>query len=149
MKEGLFPLWNPYASSGMPFFADIQAAVLYPPNLFLTIFADDTWMNPLVLEYQVVLHILFGGIFMYWLCRELELMRPASILAAIVFMFSAFFTTHIFHINLIHTGVWFPLIILLARRALARRSPIYAALCSLVLANAVLAEFPQLMLYVY
>ena len=38
LKSGSFPLWNPHIFSGMPFFADIQTAVLYPFNLILSLF---------------------------------------------------------------------------------------------------------------
>src|SRR6185436_12697612 len=36
-SQGEVPLWNPYNNGGMPFLADTQAAVFYPPRL-LTIF---------------------------------------------------------------------------------------------------------------
>jgi hypothetical protein len=149
LRHGVFPFWNPYVFSGMPFFADVQAAVLYPLNLLLTPFASADWLSPLIVEYQIIGHILLAGIFMYWLCRDLELGPAAALFGAIAFMFSGTLTAHIFHTNLIQTAAWFPLVVFLFRRMLLRRSLVYLALCSLTLATAFLAGYPQLMLYTY
>jgi hypothetical protein len=149
LHQGVFPFWNPYVFSGMPFFADVQAAVLYPLNLLLTPFAGADWLSPLLVEYQIVLHIVFGGIFMFWLCRDFRCSRSASLIGAVTFMFCGFCTTHIFHTNLVLTAVWFPLIVMLFRRMLERQSLIYLGLCALALASAFLAGYPQLMLHFY
>ena len=149
LKQGIFPFWNPYVFSGMPFFADVQAAVLYPLNLLLTPFASADWLSPLLVEYQIIGHILLAGIFMYWLCRDLELGRAAALFGGLTFMFSGTLTAHVFHTNLILTAAWFPLIVFLFRRMLLRQSLVYLALCSLTLASAFLAGYPQLMLYTY
>jgi hypothetical protein len=149
LKQGVFPFWNPYVFSGMPFFADVQAAMLYPLNLLLTLFASPDWLSPFLVECQIIVHILLAGIFMFMLCRDLKRLRSASIVAAITFMFCAFINTHIFHVNLVHTAVWFPLIVMLFRRTIETRKAVYAALCALALANAFLAGYPQLMLHMY
>ena len=149
LKQGVFPFWNPYVFSGMPFFADVQAAVLYPLNLLLTPFASADWLSPLLVEYQIIGHILLAGIFMYWLCRDLGIGAAASVLGSFVFMFSGTMTAHIFHSNLIQTAAWFPLIIFLFRRMMERRSLLYLGLAGLALATAFLAGYPQLMLYTY
>jgi hypothetical protein len=133
----------------MPFFADVQAAVLYPLNLILTPFADKEWLSPLLVEYQIILHIAIGGLGMFLLCRELGCRSVSAVFAGITFMFCGFLTTHIFHDNLIHTAVWFPLIILLVKKAFDRGSLISAALAAVVLALTFLAGYPQLMLHGY
>jgi hypothetical protein len=149
LKQGIFPFWNPYVFSGMPFFADIQAAVLYPFNLILTIFASDKWLSPVLVEFQIIVHIAMGGYFMYLLSRGFELRRLAALSSGIIFMFSAFLTTHIFHTNLIHSVVWFPLIILFVKKMLDRRSFWYAAIAALIFALSFLAGYPQHMIYLY
>ena len=35
LASGFIPLWNPYNFSGTPFFASMQPALFYPPDLFL------------------------------------------------------------------------------------------------------------------
>ena len=149
LKQGVLPFWTPYVFSGMPFFADVQAAVLYPLNLVLTLFASREWLSPIIVEYQVIFHIFLAGLFMYLLGREFKCNRTGSLLSAITFMFCGFFTAHIFHVNLIHTAAWFPLIILLLTRALQRPSLPYAALTAVVLCVAFLSGYPQLMLHSY
>lgn len=149
LKQGIFPFWNPYVFSGMPFFADIQAAVLYPLNLILTIFASDKWLSPVLVEFQIIIHIALGGYFMYLLSRGFELRRLAALSSGVIFMFSAFLTTHIFHTNLIHSVVWFPLIILLVKKMLDKKSLWYASIAALVFALSFLAGYPQHMIYLY
>ena len=149
LKQGVFPFWTPYVFSGMPFFADVQAAVLYPLNLLLTFLASNDWLSPIAVEYQVIFHVFLAGIFMYLLAREFTCNKPGSVLSAITFMFCGFFTAHVFHVNLIHTAAWFPLIILFFTRALKKRSLIYAALTALVLCIVFFCGYPQLMLHIY
>jgi hypothetical protein len=149
LKQGVFPFWNPYVFSGMPFFADVQAALLYPLNLILTPFASADWLSPLLVEYQIILHIAFAGIFMYLLCRDLGCSRSAGVIGAMTFMFCGFLTAHIFHTNLVQTAAWFPLIVFLCRRMIERTSLLYLSLCALTLAAAFLAGYPQTMLHMY
>ena len=70
LKQGVLPFWNPYVFSGMPFFADVQAAVLYPLNLILTVFASHEWLDPIIVEYQVIFHVVLAGAFMFLLARS-------------------------------------------------------------------------------
>ncbi len=149
LKQGVFPFWNPYVFSGMPFFADVQAAVLYPLNLVLTPFASREWLSPLLVEYQIVVHIAMAGCFMYLLSREFGASRYGSLLSGITFMFCGFFTTHIFHENLIHAAAWFPLAIFLFKRAMDRTSLLYASLTALVLCTIFLCGYPQLLVHMY
>ncbi len=149
LKQGILPFWNPYVFSGLPFFADVQAAVLYPLNLILTPFASKDWLSPLLVEFQIVLHIAMAGWFMYLLARDLGASRSGSLLSGITFMFCGFFTTHIFHENLIHAAAWFPLAIFLFRRTMDRASLLYASLTALVLCTIFLCGYPQLMVHMY
>ncbi len=70
LKQGVIPFWNPYVFSGMPFFADVQAAVLYPLNLALTLFASHDWLNPVLVEYDFLdfFHLIF--------CRIKQILQP-------------------------------------------------------------------------
>ena len=149
LRQGIFPFWNPYVFSGLPFFADVQAAVLYPLNLLLTPFASADWLSPLLVEYQIILHFVLAGIFMFWLCRDWGCGRSGAVAGALAFMFCGTLTSHIFHTNLIQTAAWFPLIVMLFHRMMERRSLVYLSLCSLTLATAFLAGYPQFMLFMY
>ena len=149
LKHGVLPFWNPYVFSGMPFFADVQAAVLYPLNLVLTFFASNEWLDPVVVEYQVVFHIFLAGIFMFLLARRWGCNRTGSMLSSITFMFGGFFTSHIFHVNLVQTAAWFPLIVLLFDSAMKKTSMLYATGTAIALCAAFLSGYPQLMLHMY
>src|SRR5450759_501137 len=37
LKQGVFPLWNPYSFSGNPHFANLQSGALYPINILFFI----------------------------------------------------------------------------------------------------------------
>ena len=150
LKEGIFPFWNPYVFAGMPFFADIQAAVLYPFNLLLTPFVSTSneWLSPLLVQVLVVAHIFIAGFGMYLLAREYALQPGPGIFAALTFMFCAFFTTHIFHTNLIHTAAWLPYIYLLFRRMVQLMLLKYCAIGAILLALAFFAGHPQIILYI-
>jgi hypothetical protein len=149
LKQGVIPFWNPYVFSGMPFLADVQAAVLYPLNLALTLFATQDWLSPMLVEYQIILHIAMAGCFMYLLAREFGTSRSGALLSGITFMFCGFFTTHIFHANLVQAAAWFPLAIFLFKRAVDRTSILYMALTALCLSVIFFCGYPQLMVHIY
>lgn|GEM_PF-315644 len=149
LKKGVFPFWNPYVFSGMPFFADIQTAILYPLNLAIVPFASRGWLPPLVFEYQIAAHFLLAGVLMYALGREFGLCRSASLSASIVFVFGAFMPLHIFHVNLVHSAAWFPLIILCTKRMLERASPAYCCAAALTISLVCFAGYPQLLMHMY
>jgi hypothetical protein len=149
LRQGVIPFWNPYVFSGMPFFADVQAAVLYPLNLVLTLFSGKEWLSPVLVEYQIILHIALAGGFMYLLARDFGASRSGGMFAGITFMLGGFFTTHIFHSNLIYAAAWFPLAVYLFRRTIDRMSLFFMALTALVLSVIFFCGYPQLLVYMY
>jgi hypothetical protein len=149
LKQGVIPFWNPYVFSGMPFFADVQAAVLYPLNLALTLFATKDWLSPTLVEYQIILHIFMAGCFMYLLARDLGASKAGAVMSGVTFMFCGFFTTHIFHANLVQAAAWFPLAIFLFKRAIDRVSLLYMSLTALCLSVIFFCGYPQLMVHMY
>jgi hypothetical protein len=149
LKALTFPFWNPYSFSGMPFFADLQTAVLYPFNLLLALLSSKNGTNAVIFEYQIIFHIFLAGVFTYLLARNFQRSVFASIAAAITFMFSGFATTHIFHISIIHSLPWLPLSLLLLHKTLKQSSLLYAALCGLSLSFLSLAGHPQMILYTH
>ncbi|MFP4163381.1 MAG: YfhO family protein [Chitinispirillaceae bacterium] len=149
LKQGIFPFWNPYVFSGMPFFADIQTAILYPFNLLMALFSGSQWLSPALFQIQIVAHIFFAGACMFLLGRELKLGTAGALLSSVTLMFSAYLTTHIFHSNVIHAVAWFPLVVLLFRRMIIRSSLLYMTLSAGVLAMCMFAGHPQTMVHMY
>ncbi len=107
LKQSGIPTWNPYSFSGTPLLANFQSGVFYPINIILFI---------LPLNYSwtvfIILQPLLGGIFLFLYLRNLKLDSYSSLLGSIIFSFSGFFTTWLEWGNILHTGLWLPLILL-------------------------------------
>src|SRR5665213_651639 len=56
LVKGHLALWNPYLFCGMPFFGNLQAALLYPLNWIFMFFS-----LPIAINFFIVLHTLFVG----------------------------------------------------------------------------------------
>ncbi|MCL4418709.1 YfhO family protein [Patescibacteria group bacterium] len=105
-KNGQIPLWNPYSFSGTPHLANYQSAVLSPFNiLFFVLPFVDAW------SILVLLQPLLAGIFMFMLARSLKRGNPASLIAAISFMFCGFITTWMGYATLGYAILFLPLAI--------------------------------------
>jgi hypothetical protein len=123
LKAGNLPLWNPHLYGGVPFLADMQTGLFYPPNLLLFLLAPD--LSYKAMEWLSVFHIFLAGLFAYLCLRYLEpgrpLRVPAALLGAIAYMFSDLFIVHFGNLNLIAVAAWLPLIFLLFWRSLRGR----------------------------
>ncbi len=72
LRGGHIPLWNPYLFSGVPFLANIQAAVLYPLHWPLS------WLEPeRALVWSALLHAWLAAGFTYVLATRSLRVRPA------------------------------------------------------------------------
>ncbi|MBN2288536.1 MAG: YfhO family protein, partial [Candidatus Glassbacteria bacterium] len=148
LARGSFPFWNPYVFGGIPFFADIQTAVLYPFNLLLTVFADSESLSPYLVELTVVLHYFLAAMFTYRFLKLHRLETEAALLGAVTFAFSGFMATHAIHTNFISVFVWLPLILELFERMLSTGKLRYTLLCAGVLALSTMGGYPQYSLYI-
>lgn len=143
MRAGHIPLWNPHQFSGTPFLANGQSACLYPPNLIFIVVDPITGFT-----IFAALHLFLAQVFMYWMMRELSAKELGGIVAAIVFAFSAFMVLWLELPTFVSVAVWLPLAIMLANRAVERRSVFYGMLCGLALAMTFLAGHFQIAFYV-
>lgn len=104
LRRGELPLWNPNVFFGVPFLANIQMGVLYPPNLIFV--ALDF---PRAVALSQWFHLVIGGIGTYLLCRwAWQLGALASLTGALVFAGSGFFGAHMGHLNQVHAASWLP-----------------------------------------
>ncbi|MBI4300361.1 MAG: YfhO family protein, partial [Chloroflexi bacterium] len=139
LRSGHIPLWNPYLFFGVPFFANIQTAVLYPINVLTSYMGA-----PQAAGLSIVLHIFLAGAGMYAFTRlSVGLGRAGSFLAALAFMFSGFLTAQVGHLNQITVSVWLPLLLLCFEQAYRRRSLRLALAMALVVTLQALAGGPQ------
>lgn len=115
-SDGEAPLWNPYNNGGLPFIADVQAAVFYPPrllNIALTnaFNADWTYNN---LQLEAAFHVLLYTLLMYALVRRLTLAQRgtvfASLIAAISIGYGGWLTSYPpLQLAILEAATWLPL----------------------------------------
>ena len=115
MSQGQIPLWNPYNNSGLPFIADTQAAVYYPPRwltMGLSSLADEWNYNALQLE--MTFHVLLYTLLMYGFMRRLTLTHQqthlASLIAAVIIGYGGYTTGYPpLQLAVLEAAIWFPL----------------------------------------
>lgn len=104
LLAGRLPLWNPHIFMGVPFLANSQVGLLYPPNwLFL-------WASPpKQVAYSIGLHIFIAGVGAFLFARKsLKLPPRAALVGGIVFAFSGFLGGQVEHINQLQVSAWLP-----------------------------------------
>ena len=143
LRHRVFPFWNPYIFGGIPFFADVQSAVLYPFNLILTFFVHNNILSYKVVEFQDIFHLFLAGIFMYMLLRYLKVSRISASISGFAYMLNGRFVVNLMHINTINTIIWLPLMVYLLMRAIEERKIKYAIYGGITLGIATLAGYPQ------
>ncbi len=115
MSQGEIPLWNPYNNGGLPFIADTQAAVFYPPRwitMGLSSLAGEWSYNALQLE--MTFHVLLYTLLMYLFMRRLTLGHKqshfASFIASIIIGYGGYTTSYPpLQLAVLEAAVWFPL----------------------------------------
>lgn len=90
IRQGIFPLWNPYIFSGYPAFADMTLGTFYPPSWIL--FFNDSVKTVSLL---MIAHFFIAGYFTYRLGKLLKLSRLASFFAAVIYTFSGIMINYV------------------------------------------------------
>ena len=89
LKEGTYPLWNPYIFSGMPSFASLSSAPLV--NIVDTIINYSLLgirhVIPMTPFMRIIINYLFFGLLVYLLLTSFKLNRYACLFAAIAVVF--------------------------------------------------------------
>ena len=114
-RLGEIPLWNPMLGMGAPLLANLQSAVLYPPNLLLWIVGPELGHG-----YLVVLHLLIAAVGMMLLARKLGLGALGQMVAAVTFSLSGFMVARAWFISINHAAAWLPWILLFAEKLFER-----------------------------
>lgn len=142
-----FPHWNPFVFGGMPFFSALHTGVLYPFNLLMSLVPAGHDVYWYLLQVMIVLHLLFGGITMYYFCRGRRLSRESSFVAALGYMLCGFLVTQVIHSLMLYIVAWLPLVMMLLERAVRRRSLAPAIAGGMVLGLTIFAGHPQITFY--
>lgn len=146
VKNGEMPLWSPNVLGGVPFHANPQVGIFYPPTYLLTPFHRDGRVDYLALEAYQLAHQAFAGIGMLLLMRTLGVGNFGALFAALVYMFTGFFTTPGHH-AIVLTASWIPWNLYVVDRALAAEGSWRISLAAVTLSLSVLAGHPQVAYY--
>ncbi len=150
LRDGVFPLWNPYTFCGMPFFAAIQTAVLYPTNLLLSLVISPGSLGVWWIQAFIILHYWIAAFGMFLLARDaFRVSSWGSLLAGIAYAFSGVMVTHMIHQGMIFQFAWFPWVVLLMLRGAEKRRTWPFLLGGVLLGISLLAGHPQITLYSY
>jgi len=142
---GTLPLWNPLLMGGFPWFGNPDSNLFYLPTLaFTTVFTPH-----LAINYLIIFHVFFAGIFMLLYLQEIKISSQVSIFGAISFMFSGFIVTRIYagHFSIINTLAWIPLIFFLIEKSVKSHLTIFPMLLGIVLGMQFLGSQPQIFIY--
>jgi hypothetical protein len=149
IMQGRFPLWSPGSFAGIPFAADTQAAVFYPPR-YLTVLFSLPWHFPYyALELEVLLHVWLAGTFTYGLGYAITRQRLAGLAAAVAFGLGGYLASYpLSQLAILETVTWLPLVLLVLRLGSQRQKPVpWLVGAALVLALSALAGHPQTFLH--
>ncbi|MCX7919590.1 MAG: YfhO family protein [bacterium] len=139
LKQGIFPLWNPYSFSGTPIFADPQSGFCYPIHIILF-----GLFNPgVAFGLDLAFHFLLAGWFTYLYLRQLGLLRSAAILGGCCFMFSGFLVPKILIPALVFSAVYLPLLLFAIERLLYNLSYANISLTIISISLLLLSGYPQ------
>lgn len=148
IRRGEMPLWDPYTFCGIPLFANIQAALFYPPVLAAE--AVGAWLGPelipRLLAIAVVAQVVFAGICTFVLLKRIGVRAPAAWIGATVYELGCYFAAQAEHMGAMHGASWLPLIWLSIIELRERVRWTWVALLALGLCMPVLAGLPQVAL---
>jgi len=109
--EGEIPLWNPYNNGGLPFIADTQAAVFYPPRLLtITLARLSGGWTVHALELEMTFHVLAFTLLMYLFVRRITDSVIGGFVAAIIAGYGGFLSGYPpLQLALLEAGIYLPL----------------------------------------
>lgn len=109
VQQGRFPLWDPTIYSGMPFAANTQAALFYPPTWLLFLAnAGRPHLSYWSLQEFVFVHVWLAFVLCYWwLGRRLP--GAAALFGAGIFAYSGYMLLQLQHVGFVAGFAWMPL----------------------------------------
>jgi len=143
IHAGQIPLWNPYQLCGMPFLANGQSAVLYPPNALF-------WIMPVkyAFGWSALLHLTLAGWLTYALAsRALGLSPLAGTLAGLAYQLSGFLVSWTPMTAALDTMAWIPGLLVAVKLLWERPTAVRTCLLGVVTTLTLLAGHLQFAYY--
>lgn len=144
IKEGNFPLWNPYSFSGQPLLANIQSSSFQLTNILFLI-------SPFKIGWAIstILSSVLASLFMFLFLKDIGLSRPASLFGGLILPFSGFFIAWLTWGSIIATVMWLPLILLCLNKIFKTKSIIWLLILTLAVSQIILSGHWQAGSYVF
>jgi hypothetical protein len=137
------PLWTQYMHSGFPILAEGQIGALYPPNLIMYFFLP----YKIAYTYNILLHFVLAGIFMYVYVREVGMSKAAATVTVIAFLFGSGYGGCFYSFMSLKVLIWFPLVLFLTEKLYKKEELLYGILIGVVISVQILAGYLQFALY--
>lgn len=115
IRQGEFPLWNPYSLGGYPFTYNTQAGLFYPLSLVYYLLPAAAAVN-----IVIALQMFLGAFFMYLYLRLIVTRRLAALSGAILFTFNGLMVIWLEWQVVYAAVIWLPLQLYLAERMVRR-----------------------------
>lgn len=137
IAAGHFPLWNPHAFTGAPFFANPQTALLFPLTALAYVLP-----LPTAIALAAVLKLATAGLGTYWFMRQLAVAPWPALVAATVFMLSGPMVVWL-HWSFGSTEALLPLTLATTEWLRRRADAVAVAGLALTITLLMLAGYPQ------
>lgn len=142
LREGHFPLWNPFASCGQSQVANPSPGLFYLPNAVFLLFRYSRSVALIMLFHQTV--VMIGG---YLLIREMGWRRAAAVFCGTALALNGFMFTITQNWTIAATAAWVPWCLLMqlrvAKAASLRASLLPAAGAAVAIAMMILGGRPE------
>ncbi len=128
--QGQFPAWDPYLWGGQSLIGQAQPGTAYPLNwiLYALPLREGHIRRGYLHWYMALIHVL-AGLFGYWLCRDLERTRLASVIGGVAFALAGAVGSTDWP-QMLNGMIWAPLVFLFLLRAVRGRRPWLSAALS-------------------
>jgi hypothetical protein len=124
--NGEVPLWNPLSNCGLPFAAQWNTMVFYPPCLLYLLLPLDR-----ALSWFCLLHLVWAGLGMHRLARQWTGNSFAACFAGIAYAFNGFTVNSLMWPNYMAVISWTPWVIWSVQKAVHRgQSSLFLAGCA-------------------
>jgi hypothetical protein len=142
--HGEVPLWNPLDNCGVPFLAQWNTSVCYPPSLIFMVFP-----LPWSLNYFCLAHLLLAGAGMCLLAHRWTQNRLAASLAGLVFALNGLMLNSLMWTSNLAALSWQPLVVLWVEQAWRTGGRRRVALAALAGAMQMLAGAPEIVVFTW
>ncbi len=145
-QHGEFPVWNGYQFCGIPYIECFHGDTFYPFTVIKFWFANDIYRY---FGWALLLHVFISGLTMFICAQVFKRSQMASAMAAIAYMFAAYFVSQVApgHDGKMFVTALFPLTIALIELAFERRSLLHFTQLGLVIGLIILTPHPQMAYY--